>query len=53
MKSSPKHRACGNISATDRGGFVGYVEEYGCMGMSEANYRACGEAFRRLHTAVS
>lgn len=30
------------------GGFIGYVEEYGCMGMSEINYRACGEAFRRL-----
>jgi uroporphyrinogen decarboxylase len=30
------------------GGFIGYVEEYGCMGMSRANYRACAEAFRRL-----
>lgn len=30
------------------GGFIGYVEEYGCMGMSETNYLACGEAFRRL-----
>ncbi len=30
------------------GGFIGYVEEYGVMGMSERNYRACGEAFRRL-----
>jgi len=30
------------------GGFIGYVEEYGCMGMSEENYRACAEAFRRL-----
>ncbi len=39
--------------ATERGGFVGYVEEYSCMGMSEANYRACGEAFRRLHTTAS
>jgi len=35
----------------ETGGFIGYVEEYGCMGMSEMNYRACGEAFRRL-TAV-
>lgn len=33
---------------TADGGFIGYVEEYGCMGMSEANYQACGEAFRRL-----
>jgi len=31
-----------------RGGFIGYVEEYGCMGMSETNYRACAQAFRRL-----
>jgi hypothetical protein len=31
------------------GGFVGYVEEYGVMGMSAENYRACGEAFRRLN----
>ena len=33
---------------TGAGGFIGYIEEYGCMGMSEINYRACGEAFRRL-----
>jgi uroporphyrinogen decarboxylase len=30
------------------GGFIGYVEEYSVMGMSAENYRACGEAFRRL-----
>lgn len=30
------------------GGFIGYIEEYSVMGMSEENYRACGEAFRRL-----
>jgi uroporphyrinogen decarboxylase len=35
--------------ATADGGFIGYVEEYGCMGMSAENYRACGEAFRRLN----
>lgn len=35
------------LAATD-GGFIGYVEEYGVMGMSAENYRACGEAFRRL-----
>jgi uroporphyrinogen decarboxylase len=38
-----------DLLATDRGGFIGYVEEYGCMGMSVENYRACGEAFRRLN----
>jgi hypothetical protein len=34
--------------ATPEGGFIGYVEEYGVMGMSRENYQACGEAFRRL-----
>ena len=34
--------------AVPAGGFIGYVEEYRVMGMSEENYRACGEAFRRL-----
>jgi hypothetical protein len=33
---------------TPEGGFIGYVEEYSVMGMSAENYRACGEAFRRL-----
>ena len=37
-----------DLLATEQGGFIGYVEEYGCMGMSEENYRACAEAFRRL-----
>jgi hypothetical protein len=36
------------LLATPDGGFIGYVEEYGVMGMSAENYRACGEAFRRL-----
>ncbi len=36
------------LLGTEKGGFIGYVEEYGSMGMSEENYRACGEAFRRL-----
>ncbi len=36
------------LLAGRRGGFIGYVEEYGCMGMSAENYRACAEAFRRL-----
>jgi len=34
--------------ATPEGGFIGYVEEYGVMGMPAENYRACGEAFRQL-----
>ncbi|HPA18839.1 MAG TPA: uroporphyrinogen decarboxylase family protein [Verrucomicrobiae bacterium] len=34
--------------ATLEGGFIGYVEEYSVMGMSEENYRACGQAFREL-----
>jgi hypothetical protein len=38
---------------TDRGGLIGYVEEYSCMGMPEENYRACGEAFRRLKRGKS
>jgi len=34
------------------GGFIGYVEAYSVMGMSDRNYCACGEAFRRLRTTV-
>jgi uroporphyrinogen decarboxylase len=34
------------------GGFIGYVEEYSVLGMSPENYRACGEAFRRLSPAM-
>jgi uroporphyrinogen-III decarboxylase len=37
-----------DLLGTPAGGFIGYVEEYGCMGMSAENYRACAEAFRRL-----
>jgi uroporphyrinogen decarboxylase len=37
-----------DLLGTPTGGFIGYVEEYGVMGMSPSNYRACGEAFRRL-----
>ena len=37
-----------DLLATEAGGFIGYVEEYGCMGMTEENSQACGEAFRRL-----
>ena len=36
--------------AVPAGGFIGYVEEYSVMGMSVENYRACGEAFRRLRS---
>lgn len=36
------------LLATGDGGFIGYVEEYGCMGMSQDNYRACAKAFRGL-----
>ena len=38
--------------AIPQGGFIGYVEEYGVMGMSEENYRACGAAFRRLSCRI-
>lgn len=37
-----------DLLATERGGLIGYVEEYGCMGMSEANYQACVRAFQNL-----
>jgi hypothetical protein len=33
---------------TPEGGFIGYVEEYGVMGMPEVNYRACARAFENL-----
>lgn len=31
-----------------KGGLIGYVEEYHSMGMSQANYEACIEAFQTL-----
>jgi uroporphyrinogen decarboxylase len=37
-----KHLGCFN------GGLIGYIEEYGSMGMSEANYQACIDAFTDL-----
>jgi uroporphyrinogen decarboxylase len=37
-----------HLLGTPEGGFIGYVEEYSVMGMSAENYRACGDAFRRL-----
>ncbi len=38
---------------TDQGGFIGYVEEYGCMGMSQENYQACIAAFQALQNCAS
>ena len=35
---------------TLRGGFIGYVEEYGSIGMSAENYRACIDAFGALNS---
>ena len=32
----------------NNGGLLGYVEEYHSIGLSEANYQACVEAFRTL-----
>jgi len=40
------------LLGTPAGGFIGYVEEYSVMGMSAENYRACGEAFRRLGCSI-
>ncbi len=40
------------LLATPAGGFIGYVEEYGVMGMSAENYRACGDAFRDLNESM-
>ncbi|MHB1484318.1 MAG: uroporphyrinogen decarboxylase family protein [Saccharofermentanales bacterium] len=37
-----------DLLAADNGGFIGYVEEYRCMGMSDENYNACIEAFKIL-----
>ena len=37
-----------DLTAAPGGGFIGYVEEYGCMGMTDENYRACAEAFEAL-----
>ena len=33
---------------TEKGGFIGYVEEYSSIGMSMENYQACIDAFRAL-----
>ena len=36
-----------NLGCYD-GGLIGYVEEYGSIGMSELNYRSCIRAFKEL-----
>jgi uroporphyrinogen decarboxylase len=33
---------------TENGGFIGYVEDYSCMGMSEENFEACVKGFKDL-----
>ena len=33
---------------TENGGFIGYVEDYSCMGMSEENFEACVAGFKEL-----
>jgi len=33
---------------THKGGFIGYIEEYSVMGMSEENYKACIASFKNL-----
>lgn len=45
-----------DLLATPAGGLIGYVEEYGCMGMSRENYLACarpsaGSSRRAVATA--
>lgn len=37
-----------SLLAADNGGFIGYVEEYGCMGMTDENYKACIDSFKVL-----
>ena len=37
-----------DLLSVPTGGFIGYVEEYSVMGMSEENFHSCGEAFNRL-----
>lgn len=38
--------------AEAEGGFIGYVEEYSSIGMSQENYRACIEAFRTIEPVL-
>lgn len=37
-----------NALGTIAGGFIGYTEEYYCLGMSKENFNACKEAFTRI-----
>jgi len=34
-----------NLFFCDDGGLIGYIEEYGCMGMTQENFEACKVAF--------
>lgn len=40
-------RLC-DLLGTEEGGFIGYLEEYSCMGMSEENYDASRRALQSL-----
>lgn len=42
-----------DLFVAEGGGYIGYVEEYGCMGMSDGNYRACVRAFQSLSAKMS
>jgi uroporphyrinogen-III decarboxylase len=37
-----------DLLGSPRGGLIGYVEDYACMGMSERNYQCCADAFAAL-----
>ena len=37
-----------SLFVEDKGGLIGYIEDYSCMGMSEENYQAHVNAFRRV-----
>jgi uroporphyrinogen-III decarboxylase len=41
-------RSYGQHLAGPTGGLIGYIEEYGSIGLSEENYQACIEAFRDI-----
>jgi uroporphyrinogen decarboxylase len=37
-----------DLFGSPNGGFIGYVEDYTCMGMSNENYEACAKAFEEI-----
>jgi uroporphyrinogen decarboxylase len=41
-------RSYGQHLARPTGGLIGYIEEYGSIGLSEENYQACIDAFRSI-----